>query len=95
MKFFANKYVFCATAFVFALALGWNAAQGTELFLPGHGSWMQLITVAHGPSLPPDPWVGGGAGAGNGSRSLTAHGPSLPPDPWVGGGAGAGNGSRS
>ena len=69
-KFFANKYVFGATALVFALALGWNATQGSELLIPVHGTWMQgLVTIAHGPSLPPDPWVGGGAGGGNGSRS--------------------------
>jgi len=95
-RLFDNKYAYAANALVFALALAWNATQGTGLLLPGHGTWTSgLVTVAHGPSLPPDPWVGGGAGAGGSSRSLVAHGPSLPPDPWVGGGAGAGGSSRS
>jgi hypothetical protein len=32
-----------------------------------------IVVVAHGPTLPPDPWDG-----------LVAHGPTLPPDPWDG-----------
>ena len=95
-RLFENKFAFAAIALVFALALGWNATQGTGLLFPGHATWTSgLVILAHGPSLPPDPWVGGGAGAGTDSRSLIAHGPSLPPDPWVGGGAGAGTDSRS
>lgn len=30
-----------------------------------------VISYAHGPSLPPDPW-----------DAKPTHGPSLPPDPW-------------
>src|SRR5262245_21802769 len=92
-----NKFAFAAIAFAFALALVWNATQGNGNLFPGHSVMMttDFVTVAHGPSLPPDPWVGGGTGAGGGSRTVVAHGPSLPPDPWVGGGTGAGGGSRT
>jgi len=33
------------------------------------------VTIANGPSLPPDPWDG---------NVMIANGPSLPPDPWDG-----------
>jgi hypothetical protein len=35
---------------------------------------MNLAASAHGPTMPPDPWVG----------LSVMHGPTMPPDPWVG-----------
>lgn len=67
-----SKISFAITSCAFLAALGWNASQGAGLYLPGHGSFVIPTTlIAHGPTLPPDPW-----------EMLTAHGPTLPPDPW-------------
>jgi hypothetical protein len=80
-RFLENKFAFAAIALAFALALGWNATQGTGMLFPGHRMLMpELITVAHGPILPPDPWDPPSPPSGGGS--LFAHGPILPPDPW-------------
>ena len=57
-KVMENKFAFFAIAF--ALALGWNAGQGTGVLIPGHSLLTpDVLILAHGPSLPPDPWVGG------------------------------------
>ena len=55
------------------------ACMALALTVPGHGPTLPPdpwvgITVSHGPTLPPDPWVG----------ITVSHGPTLPPDPWVG-----------
>src|SRR5258707_13739953 len=75
-RFFDNKIAFGAIIFVFTIAFAWCVIHGTGMPLPGH---LMLdpdsMNVAHGPTLPPDPWEGG----------LAAHGPTLPPDPWEGG----------
>jgi hypothetical protein len=79
MRFFQNKIAFAATSALFALAVAWNVSQGSNPFTGNLSVRAQVETVAHGPSLPPDPWTGG--------SSLVAHGPMLPPDPWSGSGS--------
>ena len=54
---------------------GSTTAFGTDrLLLP------DVVTTAHGPTMPPDPWEGTGS-------NLVAHGPTMPPDPWEGTGS--------
>src|SRR5688572_7423191 len=77
-----SKLAFAITAIAFVSALVWNMNQGAGLSLPGHGVFAPAV-VAHGPTLPPDPWAGGNTG-----NLLMAHGPTLPPDPWAGGNTG-------
>ena len=75
-RFFDNKIAFGAIIFVFTIAFAWCVIHGTGMPLPGHFMLdHDSMNVAHGPTLPPDPWEGG----------LVAHGPTLPPDPWEGG----------
>ena len=60
MKFFESRFTFAAIALAFTLTLGWNAMKGSEMAIPLHGIAVpELVLAAHGPSLPPDPWVGG------------------------------------
>ena len=66
-----SKIAFAITTIVFVSGLVWNANQGAGLSLPGHGVFSP-VEVAHGPTLPPDPWA-----------VAAKHGPTLPPDPWA------------
>jgi len=70
-----SKIAFTITVCGFVFALMWNASQDAGVSLAGHGMLAPAV-IAHGPTLPPDPWAG--------SESLVAHGPTLPPDPWAG-----------
>jgi len=80
-KFFESKFAFGAVLSLFAISFTWNASQGAALPFTGHLMMDSSGTqVAHGPSIPPDPWEGTGS-------TLTAHGPSIPPDPWEGTGS--------
>ena len=38
----------------------------------------EVVNIAHGPTMPPDPWEG------TSNFTLVAHGPTMPPDPWEG-----------
>src|SRR5207237_944906 len=76
-RFLRNKFAFATTMLAFASAQCWNLSQGGGWSAPGRTCLvLEPKLVAHGPSLPPDPWVG--------CPTVLAHGPSLPPDPWVG-----------
>jgi len=70
-----SRMAFAITACAFALALMWNTGRTSAPSLAGHGIF-RPVEIAHGPTLPPDPWAG--------TENLTAHGPTLPPDPWAG-----------
>jgi hypothetical protein len=72
-RFVENRFAFGAIFSLFMVAFAWNAVQGA----PAAGLLIQpkVVTVAHGPLLPPDPWEG---------NLMLAHGPLLPPDPWEG-----------
>ena len=72
-RFFEKQLSLIAVGLVLAIALGCYAVYGAAVL-----SAVKTITVAHGPSIPPDPW---GPPDGS-SRTLVAHGPSIPPDPW-------------
>ena len=81
-KFFESKLAFGAVFSLFAISFAWNASQGAALPFTGHLMMDSSGTqVAHGPSIPPDPWEG------TGSSVRVAHGPSIPPDPWEGTGS--------
>jgi hypothetical protein len=70
-----SKLAFAIASCAFAISLMWNAGQNFGQSLAGHGIFAPVV-IAHGPTLPPDPWAG--------TESLLAHGPTLPPDPWAG-----------
>ena len=73
--FFASKLAFLAVLFLFASAFTWNILQGVGATNSGHMLLApDAVLLAHGPSMPPDPWDG----------VRIAHGPSMPPDPWDG-----------
>ncbi|MGD0499887.1 MAG: hypothetical protein ABSC23_15770 [Bryobacteraceae bacterium] len=80
-----------ATLFLLALAFAGIAAQRIGPAMPGllltdpapiqvaHGPTMppnpwEGVQVAHGPTMPPNPWEG----------VQVAHGPTMPPNPWEG-----------
>jgi len=74
-KILDDKLAFIMVIFLFTLAFTLNAMHGagtsvghTPLALP------DVTLVAHGPTIPPDPWDG----------VSIAHGPTIPPDPWDG-----------
>ena len=68
-----NKIAFFAILFLFTAAFAWNSAQGTVV--SGHSMIAAgSVLLAHGPTIPPDPWEG----------VRLAHGPTIPPDPWEG-----------
>ena len=72
-RFFENKnnVAWFAIPFLFITALA--CIQGTAV--DGHPMIAtDSVLLAHGPSIPPDPWEG----------VRLAHGPSIPPDPWEG-----------
>ena len=67
-----NRVVFAIIAVTFLVAFAWNVFAGGSarvVLAPG-------VLVASGPTLPPDPGLGG---------NLLASGPTLPPDPGLGG----------
>ena len=76
-NFFENR-MFCAVvAWLFAAGFAFNAHQGTVAMRPSSlWSAVDLELVAHGPTLPPEPWQG--------EARQIAHGPTLPPEPWQG-----------
>jgi len=74
-RFVGNKFMFAAIVALFAFACASNAIQGAGVLVHTATLPAEPVNVAHGPSMPPDPWEGG----------LLAHGPSMPPDPWEGG----------
>ena len=93
-RFLESKLVFAIVACAFVVALGCNALQSTTPVIPV--AWHMLLVpptsgAMHGPTMPPDPWAGGGGPGGNVRGTLTAHGPTMPPDPWAGGGGPGGN----
>jgi hypothetical protein len=75
-----NKIAYAATVSLFTAALAWNIVHGGSHAVPAHmllpleGSDAEVVRVAHGPTMPPDPWEG----------VRVAHGPTMPPDPWEG-----------
>jgi len=74
-RIIASKIAFAITVCAFVVALIWNTSQNTVPAVAGHGI-LAPVVIAHGPTLPPDPWAG--------TENLVAHGPTLPPDPWAG-----------
>jgi hypothetical protein len=75
-KFFENKVVYAVIVFIFAACSAWSAKEESADTQSGYLLRAPAELIAHGPTLPPDPWQGG---------TLLAHGPTLPPDPWQGG----------
>jgi len=75
-KFFENRFAAAAILSLFSLATAWNALNGAAVPAASHILLSpDVITVAHGPLLPPDPWETVAA-------VRVGHGPLLPPDPW-------------
>jgi len=74
-RIFESKFAFVITACALT-AMMWNyTTPNTGLSIAGNGTFVPVV-IAHGPTLPPDPWAGS-------TENLT-HGPTLPPDPWAG-----------
>ena len=74
-RFFDSKFAFIAVLSLFTSAFTWNMVHGTGATVDGHRLVLpDVMLVAHGPSIPPDPWDG----------VRIAHGPSIPPNPWDG-----------
>ena len=59
-QFFENKFAFIAIFLLFVAAFTWNTSQG--VLAPAAGILLEdpsgPALVAHGPSMPPDPWDG-------------------------------------
>jgi hypothetical protein len=74
LTFVKNLKVATAAAAVFGFAVVLNFSIDARSNINGNPCLTSLESelVAHGPSLPPDPW----------EPVRLAHGPSLPPDPW-------------
>jgi hypothetical protein len=74
MRRFLDHYLtITAAATLFALAIAWNTSHGGQPLLPATLSGAPSVDlVAHGPTMPPDPW----------DWTQVAHGPTMPPDPW-------------
>ena len=74
-KFFDSKFAFFTVLALFAFAFTWNILHGVSQINSGHILLApDVVLLAHGPSIPPDPWDG----------VRLAHGPTVPPDPWDG-----------
>ncbi len=77
-KILDNKLVVVIAVALFVVALGANSLMGGSM--PAFVSCLTFsdsaVTIAHGPTLPPEPWVAAKA-------IKPAHGPTLPPEPWV------------
>ena len=72
-KFFDSKFAFIAVLSLFTSAFTWNILQGAGATNSGHMLLApDAVLLAHGPSVPPDPW----------DSVRIAHGPTIPPDPW-------------
>jgi len=71
--FFENRLAFSAIVVMFAAACVWNSCHGVAALPSGHLFLEPIITVAHGPTMPPDPWD---------ANLAVKHGPTMPPDPW-------------
>lgn len=75
-KILENKLVVVAAMALFVVALGVNTLMGGSM--PAFASCLRFAdndnaaTIAHGPTLPPEPWL-----------QKPAHGPTLPPEPWL------------
>lgn len=60
-RFFESKLAFGAVLSLFAVTFAWNVSQGIAAAVPGHMLVAPENTdLAHGPSIPPDPWEGTG-----------------------------------
>ena len=74
-KFFDNKFPVFAVLALFTSAFTWNLMPGAGQIQSGHILLApDVVLLAHGPTMPPDPWDG----------VRIAHGPTMPPDPWDG-----------
>jgi hypothetical protein len=73
--FFASKIAFLAILMIFTAGCICNISQGAAITPADHFFLEAVPAVAHGPSMPPDPWDG---------NLALKHGPSMPPDPWDG-----------
>jgi hypothetical protein len=74
-RLFASKFALIAIPILFTSAFTWNLVTSAGTIVVGHGMTApDAVLLAHGPSMPPDPWDG----------VRIAHGPSMPPDPWDG-----------
>jgi hypothetical protein len=72
-RFFENKLAFAAVLLLFVMAMVTNITQaGNSPAMPDQWATSTAIQLAHGPSIPPDPW----------DWNKVQHGPSIPPDPW-------------
>ena len=70
-----NKFMFAAVFVLFALACATSAIHGARVPALSHKLLAEPANVAHGSTMPPDPWDG---------QVTVAHGPIMPPDPWDG-----------
>ena len=92
IRLLENKLLFALVLALFALACASNALQGASVPVHSHKLLAEPVSVANGPSLPPDPWDGNVTIANGPSlppdpgdgNVMIANGPSLPPDPWDG-----------
>ena len=61
-SFLENKVAYAATVSLFTAALAWNSGHGGISAIPGHLflplEHSDAEVIAHGPSMPPDPWEG-------------------------------------
>ena len=74
-----NKVAFAVIVIAFLFASGAVIATGSYAPVSGHSLLPpDSLYIAHGPTMPPDPWEG------TGNYTLVAHGPTMPPDPWEG-----------
>ena len=54
-RFFSAKFALIAFSIVFTSAFTWNIIAGATAL--GHGlTAPSAVRIAHGPSMPPDPW---------------------------------------
>lgn len=59
-RFFENKLAVAAILSLFLLASAWNAVSGAAPVAGPALLPQDVVAVAHGPLLPPDPWDMGG-----------------------------------
>lgn len=83
-KIFENKRVAVVMMALFVIAAGANSFMGGSM--PAFSSCLSFadtaVDVAHGPTLPPEPWVAHGPTLPPEPWNKLAHGPTLPPEPW-------------
>ena len=79
-----SKSVVITVLALLVVALGANGLMGGSA--PQFASCLRFAdsaaTVAHGPTLPPEPWLQKPATTLNAGAHKPAHGPTLPPEPW-------------